>query len=127
MPPRLVVLVSGAGTLLQALLDAQSAGTLAAQVVAVGSDRPDAHGLVRATNAGIPTFVQPLRPGDDRAAWDRALTEAVARYRPDLVISAGFMKLVGAAFLERYAGAYKAEIEAFLGGVRDGDFDNLLG
>lgn len=104
MPLRLVVLVSGSGTLLQALLDAQSAGTLAAQVVAVGADRSDAHGLTRAAAAGVPTFVQPLRPGEDRAAWDRALTEAVARYEPDLVISAGFMKLVGRAFLDRYAG-----------------------
>lgn len=104
MPLRLVVLVSGSGTLLQALLDAQSAGTLAAQVVAVGADRSDAHGLTRAAAAGVPTFVQPLRPGEDRAAWDRALTDAVARYEPDLVISAGFMKLVGRAFLDRYAG-----------------------
>ncbi len=104
MPPRLVVLVSGAGTLLQALIDAQAAGTLAAKVVAVGSDRADAYGLVRASRAGIATFVQPLRAGDDRAEWDRALTEAVARHEPDLVVSAGFMKLVGAAFLARYAG-----------------------
>ena len=104
MPPRLVVLVSGAGTLLQALIDAQAAGTLAAKVVAVGSDRADAYGLVRASRAGIATFVQPLRGGDDRAEWDRALTDAVARHEPDLVVSAGFMKLVGAAFLARYAG-----------------------
>ncbi len=104
MPPRLVVLVSGSGTLLQALLDAQAAGTLCAQVVAVGSDRAGAQGLARAAAAGVPTFVEPLRPGDDRTAWDRALTEAVAQFEPDLVISAGFMKLVGAAFLDRYAG-----------------------
>ncbi len=104
MPPRLVVLVSGSGTLLQALLDAQAAGTLSAQVVAVGSDRAGAQGLTRAAAAGVPTFVEPLRAGDDRAAWDRALTGAVARYEPDLVISAGFMKLVGPAFLDRYAG-----------------------
>ncbi len=104
MPPRLVVLVSGSGTLLQALLDAQAGGTLAAQVVAVGSDRADAYGLVRAAEAGIPTFVHPLRRGDDRAAWDRGLTEAVGSYQPDLVVSAGFMKLVGPAFLARFQG-----------------------
>ena len=104
MPPRLVVLVSGSGTLLQALLDAQAGGTLAAQVVAVGSDRADAYGLVRAAEAGIPTFAHPLRRGDDRAAWDRGLTEAVGSYQPDLVVSAGFMKLVGPAFLARFQG-----------------------
>ncbi len=104
MPPRLVVLVSGSGTLLQALLDAQAGGTLAAQVVAVGSDRDDAYALVRATEAGIPTFVHPLRRGEDRAEWDRGLTEAVEAYQPDLVVSAGFMKLVGATFLARFGG-----------------------
>lgn len=104
MPLRLVVLVSGSGTLLQALLDAQAAGALAGQVVAVGSDRAGAHGLVRATDAGIATFVHPLRPGDDRASWDRGLADLVAGFAPDLVISAGFMKLVGPAFLERFAG-----------------------
>lgn len=104
MPLRLVVLVSGSGTLLQALLDAQASGALAGQVVAVGSDRAGAHGLVRATDAGIATFVHPLRPGDDRASWDRGLADLVAGFAPDLVISAGFMKLVGPAFLERFAG-----------------------
>lgn len=103
MPLRLVVLVSGSGTLLQALLDAQAAGSLAAQVVAVGSDRADAYGLVRAAQAGVPTFVHPLAKGADRVAWDAGLTEAVARYTPDLVVSAGFMKLVGPAFLARFA------------------------
>jgi phosphoribosylglycinamide formyltransferase-1 len=103
MPLRLVVLVSGSGTLLQALLDAQAAGTLAAQVVAVGSDRTDAHGLVRAEQAGVPTFVHRLAKGADRAVWDAELAETVGRYAPDLVVSAGFMKLVGPAFLSRFA------------------------
>ncbi len=104
MPLRLVVLVSGSGTLLQALLDASAAGSLAGEVVAVGADRPDAYGLVRAESAGIPTFVHPLARGADRAAWDAGLAELVAAHRPDLVVSAGFMKLVGEAFLARFAG-----------------------
>jgi len=104
MPLRLVVLVSGAGTLLQALLDAGAAGELAADIVAVGSDRAVAQGLVRARDAGIETFVHPLRKGDDRAAWDAGLAKAVARFDPDLVVSAGFMKLFGPAFLDRFAG-----------------------
>ncbi|MCB0911190.1 MAG: phosphoribosylglycinamide formyltransferase, partial [Propionibacteriaceae bacterium] len=102
MPLRLVVLVSGSGTLLQALLDAQESGELDARVVAVGSDRPDAHGLARAERAGVPTFVHPLAKGADRAAWDAGLTDLVAAHEPDLVVSAGFMKLVGPAFLARF-------------------------
>ncbi len=102
MPLRVVVLISGTGTLLQALLDAQSQGRLDAQVVAVGSDRPGIAGLQRAATAGVPSFVHPLAKGADRAAWDRELAELVGAYRPDLVVSAGFMKLLGAAFLDRF-------------------------
>ena len=125
MPLRLVVLVSGSGTLLQALLDAQAAGALAAEVVAAGSDRPDAYGLVRAEQAGVPTFVHPLAKGADRAAWNAGLAELVARFDPDLVVSAGFMKLVGPAFLARFAGrminTHPALLPSFPGmhGVRD--------
>ncbi len=125
MPMRLVVLVSGSGTLLQALLDASTAGELDAEVVAVGSDRADAYGLVRAELAGIPTFVHPLAKGADRAAWDAKLTELVAGHAPDLVVSAGFMKLVGQTFLGRFAGrminTHPALLPAFAGrhAVRD--------
>ena len=101
---RLVVLVSGSGTLLQSLLDASSDGELDASVVAVGADRAEAYGLVRAERAGVPTFVHPYLPGDDRAAWDTGLAELVAAHAPDLVVSAGFMKLVGPAFLARFGG-----------------------
>lgn len=104
MPLRLVVLVSGSGTLLQALLDASASGELDAAVVAVGADRPDAYGLERARAAGVPTFVHPLVAGADRATWDAELTDLVAAHEPDLVVSAGFMKLVGAAFLARFGG-----------------------
>ncbi|GAB3296295.1 phosphoribosylglycinamide formyltransferase [Epidermidibacterium keratini] len=103
-PLRLVVLVSGSGTLLQALLDACADSTYGAKVVAVGADRDGIAGLERAEKAGIPTFVRRVRDYDSREEWDRALADAVAQYRPDWVISAGFMKLVGAEFLARYGG-----------------------
>jgi phosphoribosylglycinamide formyltransferase 1 len=101
---RLVVLVSGSGTLLQALIDACQDPAYGAQVVAVGSDRPDIQGLERAVRAGVPTFVQAVSDHPSRADWDRALTVEVAAYQPDLVISAGFMKLVGEEFLARFQG-----------------------
>jgi phosphoribosylglycinamide formyltransferase-1 len=104
MPMRLVVLVSGSGTLLQSLLDASVSGELDASVAAVGADRADAYGLVRAERAGVPTFVHPYLPGDDRAAWDASLADLVAAHEPDLVVSAGFMKLLGPAFLTRFGG-----------------------
>ncbi|MDR2974828.1 MAG: phosphoribosylglycinamide formyltransferase [Propionibacteriaceae bacterium] len=104
-PLRCVVLISGTGTLLQALLDAISAGAVAARVVGVGADR-EATGLAAARTRGVETFVLPLVRGGDRNAWDEELAQAVARFAPDLVISAGFMKLVGAAFLDRFAGRF---------------------
>lgn len=103
-PARLVVLVSGSGTNLQALLDAASEKEYAARVVAVGADRPGIEGLARAERAGIDTFVERVGDHPDRAAWDAALAEQVARHDPDLVISAGFMKLFGPRFLDRFAG-----------------------
>ena len=104
MPARLVVLVSGSGTNLQALLDAAQDPAYGAQVVAVGADRDGIVALERAQRAGVPTFVQRVKDFGDRAAWDRALTEAVASYEPDLIVLAGFMKLTGDAFLTRFAG-----------------------
>jgi phosphoribosylglycinamide formyltransferase-1 len=101
---RLVVLISGSGTLLQALIDASQDPTYGATVVAVGSDRTGIQGLERAARAGIPTFVRAVSDSADRADWDLALTAEVAAYEPDLVISAGFMKLLGAEFLGRFEG-----------------------
>jgi phosphoribosylglycinamide formyltransferase-1 len=101
---RLVVLISGSGTLLQALIDACADPAYGAEIVAVGSDRPDIEGLERALRANIPTFVQSLHDHATRAVWDQALTAEVAAYEPDLVISAGFMKLVGPEFLARFEG-----------------------
>jgi phosphoribosylglycinamide formyltransferase 1 len=97
-------LISGSGTLLQALIDACADPAYGAEVVAVGSDRADIEGLERAVRANIPTFVESLQDHATRADWDRALTADVAAYQPDLVISAGFMKLVGPEFLARFQG-----------------------
>ena len=99
VPARVVVLVSGSGTLLQALLDAAGEPGYPATVVAVGADRTGIPGLARAERAGVPTFVAALRAYPDRAAWDTALAAAVVGHRPDLVVSAGFMKILGPAFL----------------------------
>lgn len=101
-----MVLVSGSGTNLQALLDATLDPAYGAKVVAVGADRHDIEGLARAERAGVPQFVLPVKEFTDRAAWDRALTAAVAEHEPDLVISAGFMKLVGEAFLAEFGGRF---------------------
>jgi phosphoribosylglycinamide formyltransferase 1 len=103
-PLRLVVLISGSGTLLQALIDACAAPDFGAQVVAVGADRDQIPGLQRAERAGISTFVHPLVSGADRAEWDRQLTQLVAKFEPSLVVMAGFMKLVGPQFLATYGG-----------------------
>jgi len=103
---RLVVLVSGAGTNLQALLDAVADPAYGATVVAVGADRDDIEALARAERAGVPTFVLRVKDFADRAAWDQALAKAVAEHQPDLVVSAGFMKLVGEDFLTEFGGRF---------------------
>ncbi len=104
MTARLVVLISGSGTNLQALLDACQDTAYGAQVVAVGADRDHIEGLARAERADVPTFVLPVSSAPTRADWDVALTEMVAAYEPDIVVLAGFMKLVGEAFLARFEG-----------------------
>ena len=125
MGARLVVLASGEGTLLQHLIDACAAGSLRAQIVAVGADRPDAKALGRAEAAGIEAFVCRVGDYSDRADWDKALTERCCRLRPDLIISAGFMKLLGPHFLGEFSGrcinSHPALLPAFPGmhGVRD--------
>ncbi len=109
-----VVLVSGSGTLLQALLDAAQDPAYGVRIAAVGADRPVIEGLARAERAGIPTFVCRVKDHPDRAAWDEALTEQVAAYEPALVISAGFLKLVGERFLESFGGRYLNSHNALL-------------
>lgn len=103
-PARLVVLVSGSGTNLQAVLDASANVAYGAQVVAVGADRDAIEGLDRARRLDIPTFVERVGDHPDRAAWDAAVAQTVSSYEPDLVVLAGFMKLVGPAFLAAHGG-----------------------
>ncbi|MFB6552622.1 phosphoribosylglycinamide formyltransferase [Streptomyces sp. NPDC056405] len=125
---RLVVLVSGSGTNLQALLDeiaATGVEAYGAEIVAVGADREGVEGLARAERAGLPTFVRKVKDYGTRDAWDAALAEAVAAHEPDLVVSAGFMKIVGKEFLARFGGRFvnthPALLPSFPGahGVRD--------
>ncbi|MFF9560302.1 phosphoribosylglycinamide formyltransferase [Streptomyces albus] len=126
-PVRLVVLVSGSGTNLQALLDAVADPDVETpyEIVAVGADRTGIEGLARAERAGVPTFVCRVRDFPTREEWDTALAEATAAYTPDLVVSAGFMKVVGPAFLARFGGRFlnthPALLPSFPGahGVRD--------
>jgi formyltetrahydrofolate-dependent phosphoribosylglycinamide formyltransferase len=101
---RLVVLASGTGSNVQALLDACTDPRYGATVSAVGSDRSGTTALARSRSAGVPTFELPLAPGEDRADWDQRLTDQVAAYTPDLVVSAGFLKLLGERFLSRFEG-----------------------
>lgn len=103
-PLRVVVLVSGAGTNLQALLDASADPAYGAHIVAVGADRDGTLAIDRAHAAGVRTFVVRLKDFSDRAAWDDALTGEVAAHSPDLVVLAGFMKLVGASFMGKFGG-----------------------
>lgn len=124
-PARLVVLVSGSGTNLQALLDAAADPAWGAQIVAVGADRDDIEALARAERAGVATFVERIADHATRQDWDTALTKAIAAHEPDLVVSAGFMRMLGAAFLAAFGGrcvnTHPALLPSFPGahGVRD--------
>ena len=100
----MLVLVSGTGSILQALLDACADPAFGAQIVAVGADRDGTGGVDRARSAGVPTFVRRLADSPDRAAWDKALMQDCAAFKPDLVVAAGFLKLVGADFLAEFGG-----------------------
>lgn len=122
---RLVVLISGTGTLLQALLDAAADPHYPAEVVAVVADSPDAAGLQRARAAGIPALPVSLRGYPDRAAWDVALRDALESFEPDWVVSAGFMRILGpqvlSAFPLRVVNTHPALLPSFPGAhaVRD--------
>jgi phosphoribosylglycinamide formyltransferase-1 len=125
MRARLLVLVSGEGTNLQALIDACQDEGYGAQVVAVGADRDGINGLARAQRAGLPVFTVRLPDFAAREEWDAALTQACAGYAPDLVVLAGFMKLVGKSFLAAFGGrcvnTHPALLPSFPGtrGVQD--------
>ena len=94
-----MVLASGAGTTLQALLDDVQLRPL---IHAVGSDQPAAAALGRARSAGVQTFLVPLNAYADRESWNRALEKAVAEHEPDLVVLAGFMRVLDAEFVRRF-------------------------
>ena len=125
MTSRLVVLASGSGTLLQSLIDACAGGDLDAQIALVASDVPDAAALERAERAGIPTTCLEPSQFSDRAAWNEALTNAVAATNPDWVVSAGFMRILGPSFVDafpqRIINTHPALLPSFAGahGVRD--------
>ena len=122
---RIVVLVSGTGSNLQAVLDSVAAGELDVEIAAVGADRPGTYGVERAAAAGYDTFVINFRDYPVRADWNRALTDKVASYEPDVVLSSGFMRIVDEHFIStfegRYVNTHPALLPAFPGahGVRD--------
>ena len=122
-PARVVVLVSGSGTNLQALIDAAADPAYGLRILAVGGDRAGITGLHRAGAAGIPAFVCRVEDFDSRADWDAALAERIADHRPAFVVSAGFMKLLGPAVLGRWTvlNTHPALLPAFPGAhaVRD--------
>ncbi len=107
-PARLVVLISGSGSNLQAILDATTARALNATVVLVVSNRRQAYGLARAQAAGVPTCYMPLKPyldaGQPRTAYDAELARQIQPYAPDLIVLAGWMHVLSPAFLERFPG-----------------------
>ncbi len=106
--PRVVIMISGSGTNLQALLDEMQAGHLAAQPVLVVSNKKEAYGLTRAAQAGVPTLYFPLTPfrreQDSRAAYDRALAAQIQSYQPDLIVLAGWMRILTPHFLDQFPG-----------------------
>ena len=122
---RIVALVSGTGSNLQAVLDAIREGRLDVEIAAVGADRHGTYGVERAAAAGYETFVVNFRDYADRADWNAALTAKVASYAPDLVLSSGFMRIVGEEFISTFEGRYinthPALLPSFPGahGVRD--------
>lgn len=105
---RIVVLISGGGTNLQAIIDACSSGQLDAVVVAVVSNRRKAYGLERARNAGIATHYSPLKPslkrGLTRTEYDVELAATVATFKPELIVLAGWMHVLSEGFIRPFAG-----------------------
>lgn len=124
-PARVVILISGAGSTMKAILDATADAGYGARVAAVISDRDDAAGLGLARDAGIATAVVKLADFPDRELWDEAIARAIGSFEPDLVVAAGFMKILGAPSLERFGGriinTHPALLPSYPGahGVRD--------
>jgi formyltetrahydrofolate-dependent phosphoribosylglycinamide formyltransferase len=118
--PRVVVLASGSGTTLQAILDDRELG---AHIVAAGTDVPGSPAMQRADAAGLPTFALALRDYSDRAAWNSELADTIAKYEPDLVVLAGFMRLLAPSVVTRFriVNTHPALLPAFPGAhaIRD--------
>lgn len=103
-PLSLVVLISGNGSNLQAIIDAIAAGRLHARIAAVISNRPDAAGLQRARAAGIAVETIDHKTFPDRESFDDALAQVIDGYRPELIVLAGFMRILTPKFVDRFAG-----------------------
>ena len=99
---RVVVLISGTGSNMAALMEAAKDPAYGAEIVAVGTDREGTRGIQVAETAGVPTFVVPFRSFTERSAWDAAMADRIAEYTPDLVVSAGFMRILGPAVIGRH-------------------------
>ncbi len=102
MSARVVVLISGAGSNMAALMEAAKDPEYGVEIVAVGTDREGTRGIEVAREAGVPTFVVPFRAYADRSEWDTAMSDRIAEYTPDLVVSAGFMRILGPAVVGRH-------------------------
>lgn len=102
MSARVVVLISGTGSNMAALMEAAKDPAYGAEIVAVGTDREGTRGVEVAEAAGVPTFVVPFRAYADRAEWDTAMSDRITEYEPDLVVSAGFMRILGPAVVGRH-------------------------
>ncbi|MGZ5201845.1 MAG: phosphoribosylglycinamide formyltransferase [Telluria sp.] len=100
----IVILISGRGSNMEAIVRAQQAETWPARIAAVISNKPDAKGLAFAASHGIPTAVVPNKEFPTREAFDAALQATIDRFAPDLVVLAGFMRILTAPFVEHYAG-----------------------
>jgi formyltetrahydrofolate-dependent phosphoribosylglycinamide formyltransferase len=122
-PARVVVLASGAGSTLQALIDATADEDFGAVVVAAGTDVPGCLALRRASAGGVETFTVALRDYPDRETWNEALAERIARYAPDLVVLAGFMRVLAPQVVRRFriVNTHPALLPAFPGAhaIRD--------
>ena len=121
--PRIVVLASGSGTTLEAVVDAAAAPEFGGDVVAAGTDVKGCLAMSRAEAAGIPTFAVQLRDFADRGAWNDALAEQIAAHEPDLVVLAGFMRLLAPTVVRRFriVNTHPALLPAFPGAhaIRD--------
>lgn len=101
---KIVVLISGQGSNLQALIDAQQQGRISGKISAVFSNNPAAYGLERAESAGIPHHALDAKAFTDRVSFDLALAQAIDQYQPDLLVLAGYMRILSPEFVKHYAG-----------------------